>query len=141
MMDYKDIVEALLGLPEQISDVEQNLVGMKQAQKMDKQLLERREIEILTSRSDWGKNDKERKVNQEAAFVADGQWRDLNASIITADATIALEETELSRLKNLFYAYRSVSELTAAFMLGDRSVVSAANGQAVIDATADEIGL
>jgi hypothetical protein len=140
-MDYQSIVESLLDLPNQICSVELGIAELRNGIKMDKQLLEHREVKILTSRGDWGKNDKERKTAQDAAFAADARHMVVTRAIAKAEHNLACEEAELTRLKNLFYAYRSVAELTSAHSLGGRSVAAAANGLATVDITADEIGL
>lgn len=130
-MDYTELMTKLMSLPNDIADQEQRVNELRQQVKEAKSDLDARETLIISSRiaKEWGANADERKINQARAFLADVTWQRLISAVAGLDAEIAHTETEVNRLKNMFYAVRTAADLTAAFKLAGRSIVS--NGNAL----------
>lgn len=140
-MEINEIIQHLMDLPQEIANAENSANEIRQAAKHFKDEAAKRELEIISSKSakEWGSNDKERKTNQELALITDKRMKTLFHDGYTAEQELAEQEVEVSRLKNMFYAARTLSELKAAQMLSDRSI--AANGNGRVMANAADLGL
>lgn len=138
-MNYQEIMEGLYDLPSRIAHIDYRLTELRVTLKDAKRDLEERQAAIAMSREPkaWGSNEEERKLAKAAAYRTDKACQTLSANIDDLEADILSEEVSLTRDKNLFYAFRSMAELHAAYLLSGRSVAANGNGNAI----ADEMGL
>lgn len=138
-MDYSKIMDGLYDMPGQIAHIEYRLGELRLELKHLRQSLDERQAEIAMSREAkaWGSNEEERNLAKAAAYRFDSVCRGLTEKIDDAEADMMSEDVSLTRDKNLFYAFRSMAELHAAYLLCGRSVAANGNGNAI----ADELGL
>lgn len=140
-MEYQEIMIGLAELPNQVADAENAVVSLKTEKRNAETTLEMRRNDVLSARSakDWGANDGERKINQAKALQSDKEAMRLTSYIAGLDYDIAQADIDLKRAQNTFYAFRSMAELHAAWLLAGRSVASANNGTYM--ASAEDLGI
>lgn len=140
-MEYKELMLGLADLPGQIAQAESEVADLRKFIKDAKTALDNREVDIIASRDAkaWGSNAEDRKNAQSLVFRSDDSHRRLTGQIASAEHDLAKMVIDVDRLKTTFYAFRTMAELSAAYMLGGRSVASNGNGQYI--ASAAELGL
>jgi hypothetical protein len=138
-MQYTELMDGLYKLPTDIESTELRIAELRKTIKDYKAQLEARQTAIALSREAkaWGSNEEERKLNKSQAFATDAECKTLTKDITMRENDVTAEEVSLTRDKNLFYAFRSMAELHAAYLLSGRSVAANGNGNAI----ADEMGL
>ena len=138
-MNYQEIMDGLYDLPSQITDTELRIAELRKTIKEHKADLEARQTAIALSREAkaWGSNEEERKLTKSQAFATDAECIRHTKNITMMENDANAEDISLTRDKNLFYAFRSMAELHAAYLLSGRSVAANGNGNAI----ADEMGL
>lgn len=140
-MEYKELMLGLADLPGQIAQAESEVADLRKFIKDSKAALENREIDIIVSRDAkaWGANADDRKNAQSVVFRNDDMHRRIAGQLAQAEHDLAKMEIDVKRLQSTFYAFRSMAEMSAAYMLAGRSVASYGNGEHI--ASAVELGL
>lgn len=140
-MEYKELMLGLADLPGQIAQAENEVADLRKFIKDAKTALDIREVDIIVGRDAkaWGANADDRKNAQSLAFRNDDMHRRITDQLAQTEQDLAKMEIDVKRLQSTFYAFRTMSELTAAYILAGRSVASNGNGEHI--ASAVELGL
>lgn len=120
-----DQIQRLLDLPQEIANEKLRIVELKGELKKVQRRSAERESLLLTSRDNWGRNDKDRKIAQERELLNDATLRKLFIEGYDIEQTIAEIEIEVSKLESVFYAVRTAIEAQAAFAIAGRSKLAA----------------
>lgn len=138
-MTNEELLIKLYDQPSEIAQKEYMIGELKLDLKEGEQLLENRQNDIAMSREAkaWGSNEEERKLAKAAAYRADILCKQINERLFDLRAEIMAQEVAVNRERNLFYALRSMAELSAAMLLGGKTV----GGAVASVATAEELGL